>query len=62
MSRLFDAMRINGKLDDDNGCPWFDADCKTCPYDEEYKNNRKCDVTAWNEVNDFILSVMEAGK
>ena len=62
MSRLFEAMRINGKLDDDNDCPWFDADCNTCPYSEENKNNRKCAVTAWNDVNDFILSVMEAGK
>ena len=62
MSKLFEAMGINGKIDDDNGCPWFDADCDACPYNKEDRRNEKCSVVAWNDVNDFILKAMEGRK
>lgn len=58
MERILEAIRVNGMIDDDLGCPWYDVACEYCPYKSE--QDIKCGQMAWHELNDYLIKASEA--
>ena len=61
MTKLFEAIKTNGGIDEDIYCPWYDADCKHCPYVSENTDSmgRKCVEAFTKDLNSFLFEAME---